>query len=533
MKSNSIVNILLLISLFFLFSLSHSLVEKKRSLYIDEVSSFLNANREIISFEKAVDSYKKNRLSQLGNELIDRVRVGEFTYQDFINEMLAINKHPNFFNIYVTQTFGDSHPPLYHFLLNSVSWISQSSNVNKIGFGINIFFLLITCVFLFKIGKELSDPWVGLLSVLFYGFTYEFFIRATFFRMYAMVTCMSTALAFLYLKFWHNPQNKPILISICSLQFLSFFTHYFSIFFILPLVYITLKKVNANKAIKKQYIRANIITMIVFLIVWPQFIYQMYRGLFLVGKNIGWSYPLHIARYVNLTISSFFAESKILFFLFIGIMLFVYYKFYGGKVLNIKHLLNVNTISPFNLLFLSLAFYYIVVVVVSPFVAHRYLALIAPLVSYVIVRTIVEFIEIVSVQKSVIQKSLRIGSIIILFGLLWINYHRPNPFLFEETPEHLDFENKYKDITAIIVDPDEDITYMDIPMHFRHSKYIKSYETYIKKNVGSLMKERSYVLYIRKDCKSAYSLFEGLNYMLVPLNNFNGLYNVYSIHKKQ
>ena len=89
--------------------------------------------------------------------------------------------------VYANQA-SDVHPPLYYLLLNLICSFFPGTYSNWYPFAVNIVFLLLACVMLYRIARRFGGETLALASVALYGLSCGFVSTAVLFRMYAVLT---------------------------------------------------------------------------------------------------------------------------------------------------------------------------------------------------------------------------------------------------------------------------------------------------------------------------------------------------------
>lgn len=194
-------------------------------------------------------------------------------------------KRFQYLQVYLNQVV-DVHPPFYYFIVHTVFSFFPNSYSDYYLFGINMFFLLITCILVFSLFERLMhNRTCGYLAVIMYGFSQGFFSCAMYFRMYALETFWIIATLYVYLrvkeKQWQFGKKDCLLIFITAV--LGFGTHYYYILYLVPLFCITCIRLMKRKRKKqmKQYIKVMVTAGVVSLIIWPFSLYHIlfgYRG---------------------------------------------------------------------------------------------------------------------------------------------------------------------------------------------------------------------------------------------------------------
>lgn len=96
----------------------------------------------------------------------------------------------NYASVYYNQR-GDVHPPFFYMVLHTVCSIFQGSFSKWYGLAVNILFMMLTLVVLYRMcGRYLGGKVLALCVAAVYGFSTGFVATAIFIRMYAIMTFM-------------------------------------------------------------------------------------------------------------------------------------------------------------------------------------------------------------------------------------------------------------------------------------------------------------------------------------------------------
>lgn len=188
----------------------------------------------------------------------------------------------DYLQVYINQAM-DVHPPLYYFIVHTVFGIFAGSYSDAYLFGINLFFLLATCVVLYRMAEELwNRPELSLGVVVVYGFSQGFLSCELYFRMYAMETFAVVATLYLYLcmqkKQWNCTRRDRFALGVAAV--LGFMIHYYYILFLLPLFLIAcVRMLKAHQTVAcRKYFGSMVLAGIVSVILWPFSLYHIFFG---------------------------------------------------------------------------------------------------------------------------------------------------------------------------------------------------------------------------------------------------------------
>lgn len=96
---------------------------------------------------------------------------------------------------------NDVHPPIYYFVIHTVAALFHGEVSKWIGILPNMFFCLLTTVLLYLVAARLFPNRVlALLAAAMWAWSVGTMTTAVFIRMYALLTCIATALVLVHLK---------------------------------------------------------------------------------------------------------------------------------------------------------------------------------------------------------------------------------------------------------------------------------------------------------------------------------------------
>lgn len=102
----------------------------------------------------------------------------------------------------------DVHPPVYYFVIHTVSALFHGQVSKWIGILPNMFFCLLTTVLLYLVAARLfPHRWLALVAAALWAWSVGGMSTAVFIRMYALLTCLATALVLAHLKAWEEVQG--------------------------------------------------------------------------------------------------------------------------------------------------------------------------------------------------------------------------------------------------------------------------------------------------------------------------------------
>lgn len=152
--------------------------------------------------------------------------------ESFFHEYITVQEGEQFAydSVYYNQT-QDVHPPIYYFLLHTVSSMFPNTFSKWFAFSINLLAFVICNIFLFLIAKKLfKNSWLAILPMFIYGFSLMGINNATYFRMYMLMTMFTVISAYLHIKL--ADRWRPLLLVFIPIVFIfGFLTQYYFIFF--------------------------------------------------------------------------------------------------------------------------------------------------------------------------------------------------------------------------------------------------------------------------------------------------------------
>lgn len=373
---------------------------------------------------------------------------GWFTYdehgwyeREFFNDPYIIDSTEAFkYSAVNNNQFWDCHPPLFYWLIHTISSILQGRFSVWIGFVVNFPFFILNCYLIYKIIFEktlsLKTSFLGMLTYSFSGVVLSSFV---FIRMYQMASTFSLLYFYYALRIVDNSKNKYVnYLAIFVTTILGGLTHYY--------FYIAALSVSLFAAIwliiKKKF---NVLMCSFF-----SFVSAMFLNIFVIFKgtihHLMWSHGestfdklLHISidfnRYREFILQSW--GGGIIFVL--GIALIVY------SLFNIKK--NKQLVYP--LVFLaSYYIYFVFIGYTATYVTYRY---IIPVVTYLVIGFSLGLYYLV-------KKELIVSLMLSLLVLCSFNYSYLSNF---NTIPSWKYAASHQDDIAIVI-KDERTTYNEI-----------------------------------------------------------------------
>ena len=218
-KSNKIIlmGILFIQIMFMIFYCN-----MKKGFFVDEVWSYGLAN-----------SYYHAQIWEDG--ALDNAEVDPNMFKDY----LTVNEGETFkFGSVIYNQTHDSHPPLFYIVLHAISSCFPGKFSKWFGLIPNLFYYLITIIFLYKIGRLVSkNKYFAYFPIIFYGFSIAAVNTVTYVRMYMLLTMWCMIFIYEHLKIILKRKIKSVdIVSIIISTFGGIFTHYYFAIFAFPVV---------------------------------------------------------------------------------------------------------------------------------------------------------------------------------------------------------------------------------------------------------------------------------------------------------
>lgn len=199
----------------------------------------------------------------------------------------------NYASVYYNQR-GDVHPPFFYILLHTVCSFFPESFSKWYGLGVNITFMLLTLVVVYRMcSKYLGDELFGVCVAAVYGLSCGYVSTAIFLRMYAVLTFMVASSCYLHLEIAENHFEVPkkTYWKLIIVTFLGFFTHYYYVLYAIAVAAVMCVWMLWERRFRKVlvYIAAMAGTGAVGVCIWPfaiRHVFQGYRGMGAVKESL-------------------------------------------------------------------------------------------------------------------------------------------------------------------------------------------------------------------------------------------------------
>ena len=163
--------------------------------------------------------YSYHFTHQLQNPYITEEREIEGTWlnnwhsSDYFQDYLTLTEGEKFYFSGVWEAIkGDGHPPFFYLFMNLSSSVFSTVFPGIFtkwsGIFVNIFFFLLTIIFLWRLSKQLtaSDFWTAVAGIL-YGFSAGAVSTVVFIRLYTIFTCFVVLFTYLNVLLWKAVWN--------------------------------------------------------------------------------------------------------------------------------------------------------------------------------------------------------------------------------------------------------------------------------------------------------------------------------------
>lgn len=541
---NEIINLkklLLIVTLLIIFIHSFNIFQLKKGYFLDETATFFYTNCKAISISEAIDAIKNHTVNEYSAKFWDTFSGGhEYKTYDEAMDRYTVNSQNRFdyLNVYVL-TAMDVHPPLYYDVLKTICSLFPKLDIMIAGFVVNIVFLLLTCLFIYKIGLIIFDKQylLALIPTLYYGLSFDFVNNATFYRMYAMLTFWFVILLYYSLQWAHNDckDDKKIYRNICIIEFLAMLTQYFALFFILPIFIlnmILLKKNNRNIWTPLKY---NIVTGVIYFVIWPFSVIHMLfsnRGADVRNNMSIFTFIQKLFDYRDSVKRSVFAYSSVYAICFIVVaVIFISYRLIMHFVVNKDCKEWVGTKHFIDLLYIvvSAAVYFLLAGTAAPWNADRYLMPVIPVFCIIVTYILISICSIFIKNRRIV---FAVMSLFVLIVTLRWHFKMEPSYLYNDK-DRIEFCKKYSDTDAIIISGRYEVVVSELHLNYKHLSYFSRTEDNYT-DVFDYMKDgKSYILYLgkRSDSEKIIDALEDKNIKVQNLSYETDFYYTYKINK--
>lgn len=201
-------------------------------------------------------------------------------YQDYLS--VSESNTFNYFSVYYNQR-GDVHPPLYYIFLHTVCSVFQGSFSKWYALSINMLFLILTIVLLYRMAeRHFGGRWMALAATAVYGLSIGLITSAVYLRMYAVLTFMTLFFLYGHIEEAENGfeikgkgRRRLILGAL-----LGFLTHYYFVVYAVALAVVFVIWMCCEKRWRAvfRYLTAMASAAVIGLCVWPYAIRHVFGG---------------------------------------------------------------------------------------------------------------------------------------------------------------------------------------------------------------------------------------------------------------
>ncbi len=369
---------------------------------------------------------------------------------------LTVSKGERFqyIQVYINQAM-DVHPPFYYLMVHTVFSVFPGTFHNAYLFCINIFALLLTCIMIYSIAKELNEqPAFPFLAVILFGFSQGFLSCAMYFRMYAWLTFFVSVTIYLHVLLWKRNYelDKKLAYALMGTAVLGFYTHYYYIVFLFPLFCITMVYMLYRKKKKefRIYFFKFLLAGVLSLLIWPFSVYHIlfgYRGTEAIANLAQAGLVERIKIYLDIVGQAFYSGGIWLFFLF----------FLLGIVITLRKIKE-NKISavlnrPEIAMVAAGVFYLLIVGQIAPGRSDRYIMCIYPIIALCTAETLVRISEWLPCSRK-IKKGLP-SILTFIMVLLSLSITTPNYLYLEQREKELGIELSPGNYNLLMVADDD------------------------------------------------------------------------------
>ena len=417
-------------------------------------------------------------------------------------EYLTIEKSDilNFISVYYNQV-RDVHPPLFYVLVHIVSCIAYGIFSKYIIFAINIVFFIMTAYVIRRIFILLNKKWLGLIAIVFYGFSIGAASTVVFLRMYTMLAFFCIEYLYINMNILKSnleisKENKWKLFTCVLLGFLT--QYYFCIFAAIIFVIMAARMIYKKKySSLKRYLLTHIVTAIIGIILFPAAINHIlfsYRGA--SGLDSGRTLVESISFYLN-RLAYAFSINNILMFILSGVCIL------GIIVAVVRKIASkdkkITKIYYYELIIIPTICYFIIVSKIAPKMEAKYaIRYIMPILPEIAIIFILGAYRILNNKK---VAYILVSVVTLIISINGIITNKPS-YLYQGYNNYLKIANEYKNLDFIYV-VDNGFTHLNsLPEFAIYNKSLIINMNYDKldflKEDKELQKQEKFVLSIKK-----------------------------------
>lgn len=199
-------------------------------------------------------------------------------------DYLAVSKSNsfNYASVYYNQR-GDVHPPLFYLILHTVCSVFQGSFSKWYALGVNILFLLMTLLLLYRLTeRHFGGPGTAMAVTAVYGLSVGVITSAVYLRMYAILTFMTLWFFYAHLEAAEEGflMGKKVRRRLAAAALLGFLTHYYFVIYAAAMAVVFAVWLCSGKRWRAlwRYIRTMALTAVLGLCIWPYAIRHVFGG---------------------------------------------------------------------------------------------------------------------------------------------------------------------------------------------------------------------------------------------------------------
>lgn len=421
---------LYIFSIFIIVLMSLLFCVKKQGLFTDEIYTYGLANSYFTPY--IADIY--------GGNLIDKIVVSK----DLFNYItVGFGERFRFDSVFYNQGF-DTLPPLYYCLIHLICSFFPETFTKWFGLSINLLLYTACLVILFKLGyKVFEDYYSSIIVMIFYGLSTIGMSTMLMIRMYILLTFLTAMLAYFSIQLIENRNIKYCTI-VLLIHYLGMMTHYYYgvyAFFLFLISIYHLIKIRQYRFIGL-YVLFNVLGGILFLVTFPAFLNQLIAPK-LVSGHTAYSNLFMLSSYTNILnyFLTYFSQTLSIQIFTVLLIILCCLKKKKALIANkVKCYYSIVTIPAILTL--------IIVSVISPIIAERYIYNLVPIFCLFIAREI----KIMHLSDGSLFR-FRYKSVLILLCInIIILFFNPPTFLYPQMPKINKMLKMYSDYPCVFFD---------------------------------------------------------------------------------
>jgi len=365
---------------------------------------------------------------------------------DFRNYLEVTDNRFDFRSVYYNQTH-DVHPPMYYWLINIVSSLFPGSHSKWLGLGLNLLLSLLTIILLFFLSNQLFHrPTSSIIVCGLYAFSQIGMSTALLIRMYALLTPLTLLLAILVIRLmdchykWYD--YAALMLTIFAGLMTQYYFVFYAFFISLSFLVWCIKKTRIKQLC---FFSASSITGVLLMILaYPAVLSHLGGGGLVSGNNA----LENILDFKHWLQQGFLYS----FYLFKGLhfAVILLIGFLSALVINKKWSSFQDSITPqMVIVFFPAVIAFLVIIIVSPIAAVRYLYSIIP-VLLLIIPFVLSFLS-ASSKTSIFDVAGYVGVAITVIASLCIGYFQPNYIYPDKSDIRTAILGKYQHCPCVFI----------------------------------------------------------------------------------